>query len=103
MSAISQLAETEKRAYIILSRLFLDTEMTLEEIDNIASSLRPLGIPTATLDKMLRRDLFSTLHPNLLGVTGVWEGFDENWFLQQVQDKRTTDFGWAKNVSDSVA
>lgn len=89
MSTADQVTQQERQAYIILSELFLDTEHTPLELHYLSTSLRPLGIPAATLQHMLRHDLFPILYPNFLSIAGEWQGFDEDWLLQKVQDRRS--------------
>jgi hypothetical protein len=84
MPTTNLLTQQEKQAYTILSELFLDTEHTQLELNHLTSSLRPLGIPVLTLEHVLRYDLFPILSPNLLSIAGEWQGFDEDWLLQQV-------------------
>jgi hypothetical protein len=104
MPTTNQLTQQEKRAYTILSELFLDTEHTQLELNYLTSSLRPLGIPVPTLEHMLRYDLFTTLSPNLLSIAGEWQGFDEDWLLQQMQARRSAaGSGWMKSGLDSLA
>jgi len=104
MSTTNQLTQQERQAYILLSELFLDTEHTELELNYLTSSLRPLGIPVLTLEYMLRYDLFPILLPNRLSVAGVWQGFNEDWLLQQVQDRRSAaSSGWLRSGVDSVA
>jgi hypothetical protein len=104
MSTTDQLTQQEKQAYIILSELFLDTEHTELDFNYFTSSLRPLGIPVLTLEHMLRYDLFPILSPNLLSVAGVWDGFDKDWLLQQVQARRSAAGpGWIRSGFDSLA
>lgn len=102
MSSRFSLTPLEKKACIALSYLFLDTEKTTKEIDTIATSLRSLNIPSHTLGCILRHDVFPILYPNLLSVTGVWEGFDENWLLGQVETRRATEPGWVKGLSETT-
>jgi len=103
MSTADQLTQQERRAYIILSDFFLDTEHTPEDLQYLSDSLRALGIPTATLHHMLRYDLFPILYPNFLSVAGVWSGFNEDWLLQNVQDRRSGGAGWMKSLVDLMS
>jgi hypothetical protein len=103
MSTADQVTQEERQAYMILSELFLDTEHTPLKLHFLSRSLRGLGIPTATLQHMLRHDLFPILYPNLLSITGEWAGFDEDWLLQKVQDRRSGVGGWMKSIVDGVA
>lgn len=102
MSTLFSLTPVEKNACIALSRLFLDTEKTTNEIDTIASSLRALSIPTVALGCILRHDVFPILYLNLLSAAGVWEGFDEQWLLGQVETRRATEPGWVKRLGESI-
>jgi hypothetical protein len=102
--ATNQLTQQEKQAYTILSELFLDTEHTQLELNYLTSSLRPLGIPVLTLEHMLYYDIFPILSPNLLSIAGEWQGFDEDWLLQQVQARRSgPGSGWMKSGVNSMA
>ena len=92
--------EKERKAYIALSDLFLDTVI---DVDCVASALRPLHISTSTLYDMLRYDLFPILYPNLLGVAGVWDAFDEVWLLSQIEEQRAGGPGWAQRFLHWVA
>lgn len=102
MSTRFSLTPDEKNACIALSRLFLDTEKTTNEINTIASSLRCLNIPSVTLGFILRHDVFPILYPNLLSAIGIWEGFDEDWLLGQVDTRRATEPGWVKRLGESI-
>lgn len=102
MSSRCSLTPLEKSACIALSRRFLDTEKTTKELDTIASSLRSLDIPSHTLGRILRYDVFAILYPNLLSSTGVWEGFDEDWLLGQVETRRSTAAGWVKGLGETA-
>lgn len=102
MSSRFSLTLLEKNACISLSRLFLDTEKTTKEINTIATSLRALNIPSCTLGCILRHDVFPILYPNLLSSTGVWQGFDEDWLLGQVETRRATEPGWVKGFGETI-
>ena len=65
--------------------------------------MRTLEIPVLTLEHILRYDVFPILFPNLLGVSGEWAGFDEDWLLQQVQTRRSTGSGWIQSAVDIMA
>lgn len=89
---------------MILSELFLDMEYTQRELNIIASSLHPLGIPVSTLEHMFSYDLFPILYPNLMSVAGAWQAFDEEWLLQEVQARRSSGgSGYLKRAVDFVA
>ena len=90
----------ERKAYIALSDLFLDTVV---DVDCVASALRPLHLSTSTLYDMLRYDLFPILYPNLMCVAGVWDAFDEEWLLSRIEAQRAVGSGWAQRLLHWVA
>lgn len=100
MATHHRLTPSEKKACIALSWLFLDIEQSPKHIDSIASSLRALNIPSATLSRMLRHDVFPILYPNLLSVAGTWDVFDEDWLLGEVERRRATGNGWVKGLAE---
>jgi len=102
---VGLLSDSEKTACTALSWLFLDTEATPNEIDDIVNTLRPLDISIDALDNIFRHDVFPILYPNLLSTAGVWEGFDQEWLLRQVETRRAeSDADWVRirGVRDSV-
>ncbi|KAK6347464.1 hypothetical protein TWF718_005306 [Orbilia javanica] len=96
------LTDAEKSACTTLSHLFLDTEITTEELNSITTSLRALNLPSPTLDRILRYDLFPILYPNIISVAGVWSGFDDYWLLSQVESRRMTEPSRIRTVQDSA-
>lgn len=100
MATHQWLTPAENKACTALSCLFLDIELTLFEIDSIAASFRPLNIPSATLGHMLRYDVFPILYSNLLSVVGIWDGFDDDWPLEQVERRRATGPGWVQPIAE---
>lgn len=101
--AANPLNENERKACVILSELFLDTEVSPAQMDRIAASLQPLNLSIAQLDGIVRTDLFPVLYPNMLSVAGTWGGFDENHLLGEVQRRREVRPGMLASVGDSVA
>ena len=95
MSTTNQLTEQEKRACVVLSDLFLDTELTEMHFNYMTSELRLLGFSVAALEEILRYDLFPALLPNLLCVAGEWAVFDEDWLLERVEAGRCR--GWVRS------
>ena len=70
----STLTKNERRAYILLSEFFLDTEV---DTSQHAEALRSLNIPIDILYNMLCCDLFPVLYGNIIYlVTPLWLGFD---------------------------
>ncbi|WEW59600.1 hypothetical protein PRK78_005074 [Emydomyces testavorans] len=99
----SMLTEAERRACVILSTLFLDTEITATTINDMARSLRPLQIPAGQLEQMLRNDVFPVLYPNLASTAGVWNAFDETDLINRVANGRAQGSTFPKSLGTSVA
>lgn len=99
-STAPDLTDVEKKACMVLSELFLDSEPRL---DLLATNLEGLHMPLSSLDKILRYDLFPILYPNCLSVAGEWAGFDESQLLHEVECQRTARPGFLKSSSHSIA
>lgn len=95
--------DAEKRVCINLSDLFLDTQLTVPNLDGMALSLQQLNLPIATLDHAIRNDLFPTLYPNLMSVGGAWSGFNENWLFNQLESQRLASPGWVQSPGVPVS
>jgi hypothetical protein len=91
------------RACLLLSDLFCDNEMSPDEIDSLAISLRSLKISPSTMYWMLRYELFPILFSNLLCVPGEWSGFDDDWLLREVKRRRTNTKSWMRVTYEATA
>ncbi|KAE8335110.1 hypothetical protein BDV24DRAFT_169532 [Aspergillus arachidicola] len=89
MSNTGSLTEAEKDACVCLSTLFLDCEMTSDDIALMAQSLHRLGIPVDQLDHILRYEVFPILYPHLLNPAGIWDYFAEADLITRVNGLRT--------------
>jgi hypothetical protein len=100
VSTTNQLTQQEKQACVILSELFLGTELTQLGLNHLTPSLRPLEISVPTSKHILRYGLFPILSPNLLNIAGEWQGIDEDWVLLRVQARRSAGASeWMKSES----
>ncbi|KAI1738197.1 hypothetical protein F4680DRAFT_450277 [Xylaria scruposa] len=75
---------------IILSALFLDRHISLEEISSMGAQLHRLGASPQILDDVVYHDLFPILNENLTAIAGVWTAFDERWLLSRIHYRRNT-------------
>ncbi|RAQ54734.1 hypothetical protein AFGD_003733 [Aspergillus flavus] len=89
MSNTESLTEAEKDACICLSTLFLDCEMSSDDIALMAQSLHRLGIPVDQLDHILCYEVSPILYPNLLNPAGTWDYFDETDLITCINGLRT--------------
>ncbi|KAI0101010.1 hypothetical protein GGR51DRAFT_530906 [Nemania sp. FL0031] len=76
---------------LILSMVFLDTEISEMLITGMALRLHELGTKPEELTDLVYYNLFPILFPNLLSVAGEWTGFDEGWLLQQMHNRQRTE------------
>jgi hypothetical protein len=97
------LSVEEKRVCLTLARLFRDAEVTDENVGSMAGSLSDVDLSVATMDHILRNDIFPILYTNIISVAGVWTKFDNDWLLSQVAHNRKFRKGWAASLVDSIA
>ena len=101
-SSAAPLTNSEKKACIALSRLFLDTEITPNFLEEIAASLQPFKMCMATLSHLLHHDVFPVLYRNLISTAGGWEQFEEEWLLREIERRRTIS-SWVGYLGSSAA
>jgi hypothetical protein len=79
-------AEIERRkpVWIALSDLWLDTELTEDDLRRIAEVMRRSGYKVEELREIYLFEVAPVVFPNLLSVAGEWAGFDEEWLVQEV-------------------
>ncbi|KAI0188437.1 hypothetical protein EV127DRAFT_129159 [Xylaria flabelliformis] len=83
---------------IILSNLFIDRDLSRGEIACMGDNLRRLDASSLTLDDVLYHDLFPILHSNLLGPSGIWTAFDEQWLLGQIDHQREIQLSYIQRL-----
>lgn len=83
---VLDLAEIERRkpVWIALSDLWLDTELTEDDLRRIAEVMRRSGYEVEELREIYLFEVAPVVFPNLLSVAGEWAGFDEEWLVNEV-------------------
>jgi hypothetical protein len=76
--------ERRKPVWIALSDLWLDTELTDEDLRRIADVMRRSGYEVEELREIYLFEVAPVVFPNLLSIAGEWAGFDEEWLVQEV-------------------
>ncbi len=76
-----------------LSTLYLDTELQPEDHAEIARILMSSGYSAIELEAILRCEVGPVVWMNLLCVSGVWDGFDEDQLAAEIVKKRS---GWRR-------
>jgi hypothetical protein len=75
-----------EQAWIALSELFRDTEITERDIHDIATTLCTLGFDVAAAEKILKTEVAPVFGWNLLAVAGNWTGWRDEDAVGLVQD-----------------
>ncbi len=76
-------AEIERRkpVWTALSELWLDTELTDDDLQRIAEVMKRSGYGIPQLRDIHLFEVAPVVFPNLLTVAGEWAGFDEEWLF----------------------
>jgi len=79
-------AEIDRRkpVWIALSDLWLDTELTEDDLRRIAEVMRRSGYEVEELREIYLFEVAPVVFPNLLSIAGEWAGFDEEWLVHEV-------------------
>jgi hypothetical protein len=75
-----------ERAWIELSELFRDTEITAEGVGAIARELRAQGFDEAVAGRILEEEVAPVFGWNLLSVAGNWTGWKEEDVVALVRE-----------------
>lgn len=66
---------------MVLSELWLDTQLTEPDLRHIATQLRDSGLSVEALQAIWLYEVAPLLWLNHWQVAGVWDGFDPQWLL----------------------
>jgi hypothetical protein len=73
---------------IALSDLFLDKELQSYDFTAIADVLIKTGLSIDGIQRLYKNDVAFHLHGNLKAIAGAWTGFDENWLVTKIINRR---------------
>ena len=76
--------KTRKPLWVVLSDLFLDTELEEKDIAFIAKTLHKSIYSLNEIDDILMLEVFPVCIANLQSVAGAWTGFDENQLVDAI-------------------
>jgi len=76
---INKLIENRKPIWQVISEFYLDTELQKSDYDRISKTLISSNLDIEELKTIDLYEVFPVLKGNLLGVAGIWNGFDEKW------------------------
>ena len=81
--------ERRKPVWAALSELWLDTELTSEDLQRIAGVMKRSGYDVLQLKDIYLFEVAPVVFPNLLVIAGEWAGFDDEWlFIQATRRAR---------------
>lgn len=78
------------------SDLWLDNEVQQYTIDHIALKMKQSGYSLAELKHIYQHEVAPAVYRNLLVVTGVWDGFDEDWLFNEINNNLNKPSFWKK-------
>lgn len=74
--------ERRKPVWSALSELWLDTELSEDDLPRIAGVMKNSGFTVPELRNIYLFEVAPVVFPNLLVVAGEWAGFDEEWLFE---------------------
>lgn len=76
-----------KPIWIALSEFYLDTELGDADFRQIAFTILESPYSFEEVRTINKYEVFPVLKSNLLGPTGVWAGFDEEWLIDRISTR----------------
>jgi hypothetical protein len=76
--------EERLKIWRALSDLFLDTEIDELTFNYIARSISECDLSLSEAEEILWYEVYPVLEDNLRSVAGVWEGWSDEWLLQNL-------------------
>ena len=77
-------------AWELISRLFLDTDYTPKELQQLGLDLVRTGYTLPELEAIALDEVFPVCSPNLLNFIGEWHSFSEEWLESSILNLPTT-------------
>lgn len=79
--------EERKPIWIALSNLYIDTELQDNDFKSIARTINDSPYSFEKIKQIDKAEVFPILRYNLLNVSGVWTGFQEDWLVKEISKK----------------
>lgn len=94
-----ELFKTQNKNHIIslLSEFYLDTELDENSIKRIVLLLKKEKLPLSEILEINREEVYPVLAYNLISVAGIWQGFDEEDLIKEV-NKYSQKTRWGKFI-----
>ena len=95
--AIARVGSARLTAWRALSDLFLDIELSDENILNIARNLRSTGFGVAELERIYQEEVAPACWHNTRAIPGgVWNGFQRRWLVDAIQRRQRNQVWWQR-------
>jgi hypothetical protein len=102
----SQLNQEEiarrKPVWLALSELWLDSELTDNDITHIATKMVDSGYSLAELRVICDSEIAPVVYSNLRSSAGVWDGFDEHWLYEKIISEMNKPKRWQDALLDPI-
>lgn len=76
--------QQRKPVWVALSELFLDTELSAEDLARIAQVMAESGLSIEQLREVYLVEVAPVVSRNTFDMAGVWDGFDEEWLYAEI-------------------
>ena len=88
--------EKRKPLWTAFSDLWLDTEVSQITLNYIAREMKASGYSLAELKHIYQHEVAPVIYQNLLVVAGEWDGFDQTWLHDKIQQNLNKPKIWRK-------
>lgn len=86
-----------------LSDLFLDTEINDVTYKYIAKTIQESELSLSEIENILWYEVYPALESNLRSVAGVWEGWSDEWLLENLKVcERPNAIMGSENIIDEI-
>ncbi len=75
--------ERRKPVWAALGELWLDTELTQNDLQRIAGVMKKSGYSVSQFRDVYLFEVAPVVFPNLLSIAGEWAGFNEEWLFDE--------------------
>jgi hypothetical protein len=95
-----QQIQKRRPLWLALSELWLDTELSGEELERIARIMADSDLNIEQLRRVYLVEVAPVVSSNLVAIAGEWSGFDEEWLCSQIvsnlraRPRRTRFWSW---------
>lgn len=91
---MSAASAARQSLWVVLSELYLDTELSDADFARIAVKIDKLGFDLVEAQLIDYYEVVPAVGTNLLSSAGVWDGFDKEWLIGRCQKSLKARRGW---------